>query len=210
MLKFSLQPNIQDQRGFSLIEVLVSLSIFTVVMTISVGVLMVLIDANARAQNIQSVMTNVSFALDSMTREIRTGSDYYCGAASALPVSGETISNCMTGGAALSFNEGGQSLTEDTPNDSRRIGIRLNAGTLERRLGNGDGDANTNEDEDWAPLTSPDITITDLKFYVSGATRADGESPTATLYIKGSAGESDGSEGTFNIQTTVVQQLLDI
>lgn len=196
--------------GFSLIEVLVSLSIFTIVMTMSVGMLMVLIDANARAQNLQTVMTNLSFALDSITREIRTGTDYYCGASSALPASGSTVLNCSNGGDALSFNEGGESLTENTPNDSRRIAIRLNEGVLERRLGNGDGDANVDEAADWSPLTSDSVVITDLRFFTTGATRADSLSPTVTLYVAGYAGEQDGSEGVFNIQTTVVQQLLDI
>jgi len=205
-----LKSKIHSQRGFSLIEVLVSLAIFTIVMTMSVGMLIVLIDANARAQNLQTIMTNLSFALDSITREIRTGSNYYCGAASSLPVSGSATQNCDNGGDAISFTEGGDSLTENTPNNSRRIAIRLNNGVLERRLGNGDGDSSVNESEDWTALTSDGVTITDLRFFTSGATRADSLSPTVTIYVAGYAGEQDGSEGVFNIQTTVVQQLLDI
>lgn len=186
------------EKGFSLIEVLVSLSIFTIVMTISVGSLMVLINANAKAQNTQSVLTNISYALDSMTREMRTGSDYFCGQVSALPTSGITTRDCVSGDVAFSFNEGGDSLTGTA--SSRRIGYRLNAGSIERRLGDGS----------WAPVTSPDIDVTELRFYSSGTTRGDSVSPTVTLYLKGVAGENDGSQGTFNIQTTVVQQLLDI
>lgn len=186
------------QKGFSLIEVLVSLSIFTIVVTISVGVLMVLVAANARAQNTQAIMTNLSFALDSITRELRTGSDFFCGASASLPTSGESNQNCANGGDALSFNEGGDSLTKNA--SSRRIAVRLNNSVIERRLGNGN----------WTALTSPDITVTQLQFYVTGATRADNQSPTVTIYIEGIAGEQDGSEGRFNVQTTVVQQLLDI
>jgi prepilin-type N-terminal cleavage/methylation domain-containing protein len=195
-------------RGFSLIEVLVSLSIFTIVVTISVGALMVLIEANARAQNSQTVMTNLSFALDSITREIRTGTDYFCGGYAILPTSGSSISNCVSGDNALSINEGGQSLTENA--SSRRIGIRLNNGALERRLGNGDGDGNVNEAEDWIPMTSESVNVTDLRFYVTGATRSDTESPTVTLYVAGTSGEEGDEQAEFSIQTTVVQQLLDI
>jgi prepilin-type N-terminal cleavage/methylation domain-containing protein len=202
------QHTLMDRRGFSLIEVLVSLSIFTIVMTISVGVLMVLIGANAQAQNTQSIMTNLTFALDSITRELRTGSDYYCGSSSSLPTSGANTRNCASGGDAISFNEGGRSLTDNA--SSRRIAIRLNNGTIERRLGNGDGDGNANEAEDWSALTSPDIVVTNMSFYVTGATRGDNKSPTATIYIEGIAGVEDGSEGRFHVQTTVVQQLLDI
>jgi prepilin-type N-terminal cleavage/methylation domain-containing protein len=197
-------------RGFSLIEVLVSLSIFTVVMTISIGALMVVINANTMAQNTQAVMTNIQYALDGVTREIRTGTDYYCGSVASLPVSGNTVSNCPAGGTALSFNEGGQSLTEGTPNNSRRIALRLSGGELQRRLGNGDGDSDTNEEEDWEPLTSPNVQIDTLKLFVTGTEKEEGEAPTVTLYIKGNAGAEDGTESEFNIQTTIVQQLFDI
>lgn len=197
--RFSNRIQKKTERGFSLIEVLVSLSIFTIVITISVGVLLVLITANARAQNTQEIMTNLSFALDSITREIRTGADYYCGSEGSIPTSGEETRNCANGGAAFSFNEGGQSLTEGM--GSRRIGVRLNGSVIERRLGSNGS---------WAALTSPDTEITQLRFFVSGATRADNESPTVTIYIEGIAGVEDGSESTFHVQTTVVQQLLDI
>lgn len=198
----------QHTAGFSLIEVLVSLSIFTIVMTISIGSLMVLIGANARAQNTQSVMTNISFALDSMTREIRTGTDYYCDDYASLPTAGAATHNCDIGDTALAFNEGGQSLTEDA--SSRRVAFRLQDGELQRRLGNGDGDADANEEEDWEAVTSPNINIEVLRFVVTGADKGEGEAPTATIYIEGVAGIEDGSESEFSIQTTVVQQLLDI
>ena len=189
----------QNVLGFSLIEVLVSLSIFAVVMTIAVGSLMVLIAANSRSQNMQEAMTNISFALDSMTREIRTGTDYYCITSGTLPSAGAAVQDCSDGGA-LAFNEGGKSLTVNTSNDSRRIKYRLQGGTIQRSLGNGS----------YVPITSANINITDLRFYVSGSTRGDLESPTATIYISGTAGEDASELATFNIQTTVVQQLLDI
>lgn len=197
-------------HGFSLIEVLVSLSLFTIVMTICIGVLMVLIEANGRSQNTQAVMTNITFALDSITREIRTGTDYYCGnwASGSFPTSSGSDTRDCEDGLALSFNEGGNSLTEGA--SSRRIALRLADGALQRRLGNGDGDSNVNEAADWSPLTSPNIRITELRLYVTGATRGDLESPTVTLYVEGIADEGEVEETTFNIQTSVVQQLLDI
>lgn len=201
--------NQSHHSGFSLIEVLVSLSIFTVVMTIGVGSLMALIAANAQARNTQAVMTNLSYALDSMTREIRTGSDYYCASNSnSLPRSGANVRNCETGGDALSFNEGGQSLTEDA--SSRRIAFRVEDGVLQRRLGNGDGDGNANEATDWIPVTSPNIDITTFRFVVTGTQKGEGEAPTVSIYMEGTAGADEETRSAFNIQTTVVQQLLDI
>lgn len=204
----SSHSRIQAEKGFSLIEVLVSLSIFTVVVTISVGSLMVLITANSRAQNMQSLMTNMSYTLDSMTREMRTGADYYCAGYASLPVTGSTVSDCAAGTSAVSFNEGGQSLTGGA--SSRRIAFRLQNGVIERRLGNGDGDSNVNEAEDWMSVTSDEIVITDLRFYVTGTSRTDVITPAITLYVKGYGGEDDGSRAEFNVETTIVQHLLDI
>ena len=65
-------------HGFTLVEMLVALALFSVVITIAVGALLMLISSNQRLQSEQSVMTNLSFALDSMTREIRTGAAYFC------------------------------------------------------------------------------------------------------------------------------------
>lgn len=194
--------SIQSQKkGFSLIEVLVSLSIFTIVVTISVGSLLVLIDANARARNMQEVMTNITYTLDSMTRDIRTGSDYYC-STGALPTSGTTRNDCTTGpadGRALSFNEGGQSLTNVVT--GARIAYQLNGGAIERRLGSGS----------WVSITSPNTVITLLRFETRGSTGGDAVAPSVTIHVSGYAKDDDNvPPASFNIQTTVTQQLLDI
>jgi type II secretory pathway pseudopilin PulG len=199
-----LQHGGATRRGFSLIEVLVSLSIFMVVVTVSVGALMALITGSARARNTQSVMTNVSFLLDSMTREIRTGNDYFCGTPASLPtVTAPTVrtQNC-TNATGFSFNEGGRSLTQGLT--TRRIAYRLNGTAIEQRIGAGL----------WYPVTAPEVSITSLRFDATGTDRNDasGRAPTVTIFIKGTGGvaATDGSQGDFNVQATVTQQLLDI
>ena len=57
---------------------IVSLALFSTVIVISIGALLVLVATNEQLQGEQSVMTNLSFALDSMSREIRTGTHYVC------------------------------------------------------------------------------------------------------------------------------------
>jgi prepilin-type N-terminal cleavage/methylation domain-containing protein len=68
------------QAGFTLIEMIVSLGVFSVVVTTAVGAILVLVNTNLQLQSEQSVMTNLSFALDTMTREMRTGFKYFCDA----------------------------------------------------------------------------------------------------------------------------------
>lgn len=190
-----------------MVEVLVALSIFTIVMTISVGSLLVLLDANNKAQSMQIVISNLSFAVDSMTREIRTGTHYYCANSSSVNSSAllgvNNHNNCAGGDGALAFTEGGTSLTAGT--GSRRITYRLNGNTLERRLGN------STSASAWQALTAPSVIIEELRFFVTGATDGDGFAPTATIFIRGRVeGLEVQTSSEFALHTTVAQQLLDI
>lgn len=66
------------KRGFTLIEIIVSLGIFSIVAVIAVGALVRVTGANRQAQSIQAGVNNVSFVLDAISREMRVGSDYHC------------------------------------------------------------------------------------------------------------------------------------
>lgn len=74
------QPtNFKDQRkGFTLLEMIVSLALFAVVAIVAVGALVRIVGLNRQAQSLQSSMNNVGFALESMSRELRTGSNWNC------------------------------------------------------------------------------------------------------------------------------------
>jgi prepilin-type N-terminal cleavage/methylation domain-containing protein len=191
------------QSGFTLIELLVSVAIFTIVITIAIGALLVLVDANARAQNMQAAITNVTFALDSIAREVRTGSGHYC---SNTQISGSagaaTTRDCPSGASHISVIEGGESLTAV---GTGRVAFRHNATdqSVERRVGDGS----------WLPITSRDVQITELAFYSEGSARSrDGDTvqPTVTIYVSGYAGELESARSSFALQTTVTKRILDI
>lgn len=65
-------------RGFTLIEVLVSLTLFTIVLVIAGGTVVSVIDINKRNQAISSVVNNLNYSIDSMIRDIKTGYLYKC------------------------------------------------------------------------------------------------------------------------------------
>ena len=69
---------LRNNSGFTLIEIMVSLGIFAVVVVVSAAALLKILDANKKAQSIQNAMTNLNFAMESMTRELRTGTKYNC------------------------------------------------------------------------------------------------------------------------------------
>lgn len=193
----------KEQKGFSLIEVLVSMALFIVVLTIGVGALMVLISANSKAQNMQAAVSNIQFALDSMAREIRTGNGYYCSSGSETTGDYTVVQDCDKG-TYLSIIEGGKSLSAGSVN--RRIAYRYNASaqSVERKIGNGI----------WVSLTDSSVAITSMHFNVSNsANREDGGNdlqPNATIYISGMITGVGETSTQFTLQTTVTQRTLDL
>lgn len=66
------------QKGFTLVEIIVSIAIFIVVAIVALGALLRIIDSNQKSQGLKTSINNMNFALESMSRELRVGSSYYC------------------------------------------------------------------------------------------------------------------------------------
>lgn len=212
---------IKHNRGFTLIEMIVSLGVFAVVVTITTGALLTLIAANQRYQGQQSVMTNLSFALDSMTREIRTGYNYFCVTSSAAasstsifrgPTQHEALAasrrNCNGRGGTpiigISFYEGGNSITGASAN---RVLYFYDAAarTIYRRVGDGTPQR----------MTAGDVAIDQANFFVSDSgtlfTNNDTYQPTVTLYLEArAANDPSATAQRYFMQTTITQRSLDI
>ncbi len=58
---------------------MVSIAIFSIVMVIVIGALLMLNDANKKAQALRAVVDNLNFAIEDITRNLKTGTDYSCG-----------------------------------------------------------------------------------------------------------------------------------
>jgi prepilin-type N-terminal cleavage/methylation domain-containing protein len=78
------------KTGFTLIEMMVAVSIFIVVAFVVTSTFMVAMDAYRKAQQIRLTIDNVNYAMDTMVLEIREGNRYTYGDSS--PCGGKT--NC--------------------------------------------------------------------------------------------------------------------
>lgn len=222
------------QFGFTLIEMIVALGLFSVVTTITTGAMLMLVSANQKFHFEQNIMTNLSFAVDSMTREMRTGFNYYC-ASGALPseapfggaqhenTQGEVVDlgqtaalrrDCDAGRGnsrlhGVSFYESGESVTGPS---FRRILYFYDATEqmIYRRVGNNDPE----------PIVSSGVNITSADFFVRDsspllidATLADNDAdqPSVTLYLTAEAADDTATTPrSFTVQTTVSQRSLDL
>ncbi len=201
IMRFRLPNHNPAERGFSLVEMMVAVSLFAVVMMVAVGALLSLVDANRKARVLESVMNNLNISLDSMVRAIRMGSTFDCG--STLIPDPSTGGDCPTGNTIFSFApyggdpaQQGERWVYFFQNDSEGIG-RL------YRSKEGGGSA--------VAVTAPEVSIEDVKFYAVGTQPGDITQPKVVVVIKGTAGAaSSKTRTTFYIQATAVQRALDI
>ncbi len=181
----SLSNNMKKKfsKGFTLIELMTAVSIFVIVMTVSMGALFGIFDANRKTRSIKTVMNNLNLAIESLSREMRYGSNYHCGGGTLT-----SPQNCSSGDLVVSFLSSG----------NQQITYRLNGSVFERQVGSGE----------YIPVIAPDVVIDSLAFYTFGALASDGLQPKTILKIKGHAGDAK-SRSDFSLQTLISQRKRD-
>lgn len=195
MIALSLKP-----RGFTLIEMMVSVAIFATVMTIALGALLAMSESNRKAQTLKSVVNNLNFSLDAMSRAMRTGTTYHCD----IGVGIVTVTrDCGAGVAATSvafLSSDRQTVQYCRGNgsicDPAGSAILVSKGAAA-----------------FAPITAAEVTITNLQFYVSGAdnTTPLGAStqPRVVILLSGLVPVSGTQNSAFDLETSVTERLYD-
>lgn len=170
-----------------MIEMIVSMGVFMIAVLIGVGSLLALTNAQKKALVFQSTQDNLRFALETMARDIRTGDFYHCADDIVL-----TKIDCSLGNDIFTFrNVSGTTVTYKT--FGNRIMRSINSGIT------------------FDPITSPDIIMNFLTFYVIGSPEDDGTPtgdklhPRVVIVAKGISG-SGSSRSELNLQTTVSQR----
>lgn len=168
------------RRGFTLLEMVVALGVFSGVMIIAFGIAISIQNAQFKASRIQIVQDDLRFALESMTKEMRTGKDFQS------PAPGE-INFTRTGG-----------------HTNEIVAYCFRSGAIWKVVGSTDCHGAGAQ-----AVTGDDVTIEALTFYLVGdATGANDGQPRITIALKARSA-SPKLVSTFNIQTTVTQRLRD-
>lgn len=184
-----MQNKTNKNKGFTLVELIVSIGLFTVVTLVAVGALLSIVGVNKKAQSFKSVMNNLNFAVESMSKSMRVGTDYHCG-------SGGTISlpqDCAGGSDYFAFKN----------SSGAQVVYRLNGTQIERSVGGGG----------FVGVTAPEVIITEntgLRFYVSGAAEnPNNKQPKILILVQGIMSISEKATTNFSLQTTVSQREID-
>jgi prepilin-type N-terminal cleavage/methylation domain-containing protein len=197
-------------KGFTLVEMIVAIALFTVVALVAIGALLRIVDANKRAQSIKNSVNNMNFALEAMTRELRVGTRYNCiSGVGTLPTSLSASQGCaLTSGSwTIAFNS---SKVKDNGGTKCNLvhvyqfdGVSLKKGE-QRDCGQtyntypiiyGGTDSSADE-------TAVQFEKGTIKVVVSGTAQ-----PLAQFHFVGSAGIKEKHKSYFDLQTSVSQRL---
>ncbi len=99
------------RSGFSLIELIVSVGIFSIVATFAIGTLLTLTNAQRKAAALQSAFDNVRFAIESMSKDMRTGTNYACVPANDYPCTHFSYTN--TSGQLVEYQISGNQIQKN-------------------------------------------------------------------------------------------------
>lgn len=192
----------KNSRGFTLVEIMVSISIFAIIITTGMGALLQITRSYQISQNRSAVIANLQFAIESMVRDIRLGDNYYAGNFGSLPSFDDqdrhNDSSGVTGNTQIVFKgapgRGVIRYTFDTSSSADDFLVR------EQHLSGTTSTASMVSDVGG-------IVITDAVFRVVGSSPDDDLQPSVFIYIRG---EDTENQIPFVIQTLVSQRNLDI
>ncbi len=175
-----------SSRGFTLIEVMVSVSIFAIITTVGIGALLSINNSYKRSRSQRTAVDSLTFILDSMSRDIRTGSQYNCNPGGVNP-------DCYTTSGSTEFQFRDQ--------DGRIVTYRFLNQSIERTIDTGAIES----------LTTPDtITITDFTFRMKSksAPSNDTVQPFVVISIVGEAQYANITTPIM-LQTSITQRRID-
>lgn len=183
--------------GFTLIEVMVAVSIFAVVITVGIGSMMNVNKGYRQAQLQRKVIDNMSFVMESMVREIRIGGQYTIGPSPADPDNYQNASSSQFSFRSYDINDDGIFDDDDDVLYSRSIDTATSNGVVQMKIGNGSP----------VNLTPTNINVTKLHFTLEelDSSGNNPKQPYVNIFISADAGRG-GQESSISMQTSVSQR----
>lgn len=189
-----------SQDGFTLIELMVATTLFTIIMMMGVGSLVVSSNSAKASQKLRIAVDNVNFAMESMTRELRMGTHYYCYTSYSL-ADDNAVKDC-TDGTVVAFNP------QVVPGSVKRVAYFKTPRFLPN--GNPDGTNSLQRCEigiGCSDIVSGDVNIKELKFYVVGSSLTDKIQPSVEILIRGEVNiKNKNMIKSFTLQTMTSQR----
>lgn len=195
--------------GYTLVEMMVAVALFTMVAMVSISTLVSINDANKKAQTIRAIMDNLNFSIENIARNLRIGASYHCDYQdlSTAPIySPNDCTNNQIGAESIAF----EAYDGSSSNNDQVVFLFDSAnGQILKSIRSGVQDS-------FLPITPHDysssfqpLTVDYLRFFVTGTAAGDGKQPRVVILVGGTARYNNNIETKFQIQTSVSQRKLD-
>jgi prepilin-type N-terminal cleavage/methylation domain-containing protein len=196
------------KSGFTLIEMVVSLGIFAVVAVVAVGALIRVVGASKRAQTMQTAINNLSYVLDTISREGMVANNLFCYPDPNYDyLSAPLIGNpCkITTNGLLAFKS-----SKMDPTGSCRLIYAYKLDTVNHNLmkSTQQNCGDTLLQAKFSSTTERNIVVTDFKVGVGDAVTGFAM-PTLFVRLKGVAGTTEKDKTYFDVETAVTQRVHD-
>lgn len=181
-------------KGFTLVELMVSMSIFMIVVLMALGALLIISGNAKKSRALHQSIDNVNFAMENMTREFRTGTNYDCISTGSIVLPASVTADC-TDGIAVAFTP-----QEHSSSDAMYFFDDLEH-SLKKCTSSGSSTSCIN-------ITSSDVSVDNVKFFVKGTDLPSvGEytQPSIYMIVKGHV-TSGTDQQDFSLQTMASQR----
>ncbi|MFA5778148.1 MAG: prepilin-type N-terminal cleavage/methylation domain-containing protein [Candidatus Paceibacterota bacterium] len=197
----------KTKSGYTIIETMIAISLFLIIIMIGMGALLNANLLHNKSKDMRSIIDNLSFIMEDMSRNLRTGYDYRCITSEPdfssinidTPKSSQDGQSCW--GIALEYQNG----ATDNPGDQwvYYIGAYNNKDGIFKSTDGASSFVQLNSDE-------VKIDLTDSSFTVTGAELGDNKQPFVTIKLVGKITYKNNVESPFSLQTSVSQRTIDI
>lgn len=187
---------INQQKGYTIIETMIAVSLFLIVAVVGIGTLLSAHVVHQKARDMRSIMDNLSFIMEDMSRNLRTGYNYHCGSAGDIQ-QGDSCDSDFD--SIIYFEEGKATASPAVPSD--QWGYKIELGNIYKSTNGGV--------PPWLQLNPDEVILDpDSGFSVKGAEVGGPLQPFVTIKLVGRIEYKD-TNTPFSLQTSVSQRLID-
>lgn len=187
---YNLQSTSYKKEGYTLIEVLVAIAMFSIAITISTSFFISSFKSQNRALSIRETIDNTSHVVEYIARALRMARK-------------DKDGSCIAAGTNYEITQGGKGIKFENyqePPVCQELYWEVNNRIYESKDG-----------ADGLPLTSSDLEVTLFQFRLSGESQSNDEQPRVTVLLEiAKKGPSGLTFTKTRTQTTISQRNLDV